>query len=58
MAPRRWMDALDESGAADKLVRWTRTFPHSKHTIITLVHVLGPLEISEAIGAKGQRLLL
>lgn len=58
MAARRWLVALDESGAADKIVHWMRTFPHPKNTVVTLVHVLGPLEIPEAIGAKGQQLLL
>lgn len=52
------MVALDESGAAEKLVHWMRTFPHPKNTVVTLVHVLGPLEIPDAIGAKGQQLLL
>ena len=58
MATRRWMVALDESGAAEKIVQWMRTFPHPKNTAVTLVHVMGPLEIPEAIGAKGQQLLL
>jgi len=52
------MVALDESGAAEKIIHWMRTFPHPKNTIVTLVHVLGPLEIPDAIGAKGRQLLL
>jgi len=58
VAARRWVVALDESGAAEKIVHWMRTFPHPKDTVVTLVHVLGPFEIPEAIGAKGQQLLL
>lgn len=58
MTTRRWMVALDESGAAEKIVHWMRTFPHPKNTVVSLVHVLGPLEVPEAIGAKGQQLLL
>jgi len=54
----RWMVALDESDAAERVIHWARRFPHPKDTVITLVHVLGQLEIPDAIGAKGQHLLL
>ncbi|MCS6291489.1 MAG: universal stress protein [Nitrospira sp.] len=58
MVARRWMVALDESGTAEKIVQWMRDFPHPGNTVVTLVHVLGPLEIPDAIGAAGRQLLL
>lgn len=58
MGVRRWMVALDESGTAEKIVHWIRAFPHPRNTVVTLVHVLGPLEIPDAIGATGRQLLL
>lgn len=58
MTTRRWMVALDESSTSEKIVHWTRTFPHPKDTVLTLVHVLGPLELPDAIGSKGHQLLL
>jgi len=58
VATSRWLVALDESGAAEKIVHWMRTFPHPKNTVVTLAHILGPLEIPEAVGAKGQQLIL
>lgn len=58
MEARRWMVALDESGTAEKIVQWMRAFPHPRNTVVTLVHVLGPLEIPDAIGATGRQLLL
>lgn len=58
MGASRWMVALDESGAAEKVVQWMRVFPHPRNTVVTLVHILGPLEIPDAIGATGRQLLL
>lgn len=58
MGVRRWIVALDESGMAEKIVQWMRAFPHPRNTVVTLVHVLGPLEIPDAIGATGRQLLL
>lgn len=58
MGVQRWMVAVDESSAAEKLIRWMCLFPHPKNTVITLVHVLGPLEVPDAIGAAGRQLVL
>lgn len=32
-----------------------RAFPHPKNTVVTVVHVLEPLEVPDAIGARGQQ---
>lgn len=58
VASRRWMVALDDPGAAETIVRWTRQFTHPKNIAITLVHVLEELDLPEAIGEKGHQLLL
>lgn len=54
----RWLVALDESECSERIIGWMRAFPHSKQTVVTVVHVLAPLEVPESIGVSGQRLLL
>ncbi len=53
----RWLVALDESEFSERILGWMRTFPHPKHTTVTVVHVLEPLDVPEAVGAKGQELV-
>lgn len=52
----RWLVALDESEFSERILGWMRTFPHPKHAMVTVVHVLEPLEAPETVGAKGQAL--
>ena len=54
----RWLVALDESECSERIIGWMRAFPHSKQTVVTVVHVLAPLEVPESIGVSGQQLLL
>lgn len=53
----RWLVALDESEFSERILGWMRTFPHPKHTVVTLVHVLEPVEVPETVGARGQELV-
>ena len=53
----RWLIALDESEFSERILGWMRTFPHPQHTVVTVVHVLEPLEVPETVGAKGEELM-
>lgn len=53
----RWLVALDESEFSERILGWMRTFPHPKHTVLTVVHVLEPIELPETLGARGQALV-
>lgn len=53
----RWLVALDESEFSERILGWMRTFPHPKHTVVTVVHVLEPVEVPETVGARGQELV-
>lgn len=46
--------ALDESRHAESIIRWIRRFPHPVGTRLTLVHILEPFDLPEALGATGQ----
>ncbi len=49
--------ALDESRYAETIIRWIKVFPHAPGTRLTLVHVLEPFDVPEAVGSYGQDLL-
>lgn len=51
------MLTLDESGFAQTILRWFKVFPHPKDTRVSIVHVLEPLDIPDAVGASGRRRL-
>ncbi len=53
----RWLVALDESECSERILGWMRTFPHPKHTVVTVVHVVEPLEVPETVGATGEALV-
>lgn len=53
----RWLVALDESEFSERILGWMRTFPHPEHTVLTVVHVLEPIELPETLGARGQALV-
>jgi nucleotide-binding universal stress UspA family protein len=48
------MAALDESAYAATIVRWLKAMPHPQGSRLTLVHVLEPLDIPDAIGVNGR----
>ncbi len=49
--------ALDESEYGERILRWTKVWPHPRETRVTVVHVLEPMDIPDAIGARGRYLL-
>ncbi|GIW54616.1 MAG: universal stress protein [Nitrospiraceae bacterium] len=49
--------ALDESRYAETIIRWMNVFPHAPGTRLTLVHVLEPFDVPEAVGSFGQDLV-
>ncbi len=53
----RWLIALDESEFSERILGWMRTFPHPAHTVLTVVHVLEPIELPETLGVRGQALV-
>lgn len=51
------MLALDQSRYAEAVLRWMKAFSFPAGTYLTLVHVLEPLDVPEALGAEHRHLV-